>query len=845
MAKLKFKDENNNFIPVVQDVKVNSSSVFDGKDANIRLKTINNQSIVGSGNIDVDVDNVVKTTVNQGLTTQQKINARNNIEALGSSNIKQETGTSTTDVISQKGVTDLLADKQNRVPNGTNPLISLDTGKLDLVYMPATVLGGITNGGTFNSQGIINASSYAPELDGEKIDEVQFAAYPSYYFICSDAYSFAGFDFTVGDWAISLGNGWAKLNATDAVTSVNGKMGQVVLNADDVQAVPLFFGIDNANKNLVTDYLGMVTTSDYALGQIIVDYYEELPTNVPETAKASVLKSSGYFKEFTPEEIQDSMDEGTIYNDFVVAENPTRPTAEGSWVAVENGTLSLDIGYAMNGGVTEPVFNLNFTDGDGISHECYYSYIEQEYAYIVENPVYLQVGWNEIRYDDETGEPYVVELQYSDIPVIDNVFFTGYEEYGTGFINSFGHTAYHLAGEYIYSQVEPVTDPPTYYWRYSPSNVQSDWTEADQTSLAYIKNKPKLRTNFTTALRPEAEEDITGTVNLHKISKTGNYADLRNQVGMKDENNPTGEIFGTYSGTDINVATGTASVAFGSKSEATAHSAFVEGSQNHATGTSSHAEGNATRASNMGAHSEGQFTTASGNSSHAEGSSSIAGGHSAHAEGNQTKAAGSNSHAEGGTSEANNNCSHAEGYYCKANGDFGHAEGYATEVKSSYGHAQNWGTIARYAQTAIGKFNIDDTQSTLGFVIGDGADNNNRSNMHTVDWSGNAWYKGDIRVGGTAWANATPVSPVAKKKTLTEASQNYSVANNVVTITDSDVTASTTEVILYPADAATETWLENNLSSCIITQSAGSFIFSINASLPSTFSMYYIITEVQ
>ena len=198
MAKLKFKDENNEFIPVVQDVKVNNSSVFDGKDANISLKTINNQSIVGGGNIEIDVSDVVKTTANQGLTTQQKLNARNNIEALGSSNIKQGTGTSTTDVISQKGVTDLLAEKQSRVPNGTNPLIALDTGKIDLVYIPSTVLGGITNGGTFNSQGIITASSYAPELQGEKIDEVQFASYPSYYFICSAPYSFAGFDFAVG-----------------------------------------------------------------------------------------------------------------------------------------------------------------------------------------------------------------------------------------------------------------------------------------------------------------------------------------------------------------------------------------------------------------------------------------------------------------------------------------------------------------------------------------------------------------------------------------------------------------------------------------------------------------------
>lgn len=50
MAKLKFKDENNEFIPVVQDVKVNGVSVFDGKDANITIDdpyvlNINRQSI--------------------------------------------------------------------------------------------------------------------------------------------------------------------------------------------------------------------------------------------------------------------------------------------------------------------------------------------------------------------------------------------------------------------------------------------------------------------------------------------------------------------------------------------------------------------------------------------------------------------------------------------------------------------------------------------------------------------------------------------------------------------------------------------------------------------------------
>ena len=37
---------------------------------------------------------------------------------------------------------------------------------------------------------------------------------------------------------------------------------------------------------------------------------------------------------------------------------------------------------------------------------------------------------------------------------------------------------------------------------------------------------PKLRTNITGSLDPVYEETITGTIKLHKIAKTGNYSDL-------------------------------------------------------------------------------------------------------------------------------------------------------------------------------------------------------------------------------------------------------------------------------------------------------------------------------
>lgn len=81
------------------------------------------------------------------------------------------------------------------------------------------------------------------------------------------------------------------------------------------------------------------------------------------------------------------------------------------------------------------------------------------------------------------------------------------------------------------------------------------------------------------------------------------------------------------------------------------------------------------------------------------------------------------------------------------------------------------------------------------------------------------------------------------KKIITQASSNVSESSGTVTVTDTDVTTSTI-VNLYPTDITTEAWLENNLSSTIITEGTGSFTFDIDNTLPSTWSMYYTITEV-
>lgn len=85
----------------------------------------------------------------------------------------------------------------------------------------------------------------------------------------------------------------------------------------------------------------------------------------------------------------------------------------------------------------------------------------------------------------------------------------------------------------------------------------------------------------------------------------------------------------------------------------------------------------------------------------------------------------------------------------------------------------------------------------------------------------------------------------AISKTITNASTNVSITGSakpyLFTVTDSDIT-SDKFVLLYPLDETTETWLNENSLSSIITEASGKFTFKVAVNtLPSTYSMKYFI----
>lgn len=114
---------------------------------------------------------------------------------------------------------------------------------------------------------------------------------------------------------------------------------------------------------------------------------------------------------------------------------------------------------------------------------------------------------------------------------------------------------------------------------------------------------------------------------------------------------------------------------------------------------------------------------AKGNSSCAQGSYVTANGDSSCAQGRGTIARGDYSHAEGLGTETNTVA------------DAAHAEGFQTKASSDYQHVQ-------------GRYNIEDAEGKYAHIVGNGT-NTSKSNAHTLDWEGNAWYAGKLSQEGT------------------------------------------------------------------------------------------------
>lgn len=256
-------------------------------------------------------------------------------------------------------------------------------------------------------------------------------------------------------------------------------------------------------------------------------------------------------------------------------------------------------------------------------------------------------------------------------------------------------------------------------------------------------------------------------------------------------------------------------------------------------GFAAFAEGSGTTASGEASHAEGINTYATGSYSHAEGSQTNATYVCAHAEGYGTLADGAYSHAEGFLTQANTDFTHAEGAQTKADGTGSHAEGINTKASSDYQHAQ-------------GKYNIEDSENVYAHIVGNGKvvpGGNILSNAHTLDWSGNAWFAGDVYVGSTSGTNKDEGSkklatqPVATLVTLSASGWDSTTKTQTVTVSGVLADESAQLILSMPAMASRAAY--NDAGVQCSAQAADSLTFVCDTVPTADLSVYVTVQEVQ
>ena len=162
--------------------------------------------------------------------------------------------------------------KDSGVANGVATLDS--GGKVPVSELPAAVLGALSYQGTWN------ASTNTPTLTSS-------VGTKGYYYVVSVAGStnLNGItDWVIGDWAVFNGSVWQKVDNTDAVTSVNGYTGTVVLTYSDVGAFPATSTTGTGNVVLAT---GSTQTNP-----TISNYENFTPTTAPAYSEGRVWYDS-------------------------------------------------------------------------------------------------------------------------------------------------------------------------------------------------------------------------------------------------------------------------------------------------------------------------------------------------------------------------------------------------------------------------------------------------------------------------------------------------------------------------------------------------------------------------
>lgn len=202
----------------------------------------------------------------------------------------------------------------------------------------------------------------------------------------------------------------------------------------------------------------------------------------------------------------------------------------------------------------------------------------------------------------------------------------------------------------------------------------------------------------------------------------------------------------------------------------------AEGQNNIIYGQFGHTEGqeNTIDATTEYGHAEGYKNQVNGNYGHAEGQENTVSGIGAHAEGLRNAATGDYSHAQGQNNVASGAAAAVMGEDTTAEGIASLAIGKGTTAKGNYSFVH-------------GKYNSTKNYDRYAEIVGGGETPEAGDNIYTLDWQGNAKFKGNL----TAELFNGKVTKDIKGRNLTTYIRDLSAEKNELTLIRGDGTEKT------------------------------------------------------
>ena len=225
-----------------------------------------------------------------------------------------------------------------------NGVATLDSGgKVPLSQIPAL--------GDLSYQGTWNASTNTPTLTSS-------VGTKGYYYVVSVAGStnLNGItDWLIGDWAVYNGTIWQKIDNTDAVTSVNGLIGTVVLTTSNVaEGTSLYYTDARARASVSAgtgisydNSTGVITNSSPSLGGDVVG-----PASATDNAVARFDTTTGKLIQNSVVTINDA-GAGTGFTTLSASTSVTTPIAQAinsAGLALKNASGTTQISMGAGGG---------------------------------------------------------------------------------------------------------------------------------------------------------------------------------------------------------------------------------------------------------------------------------------------------------------------------------------------------------------------------------------------------------------------------------------------------------------------------------------------------------------